>query len=181
MVPTQVFGKYIFSLKISSLLTDLDKGFSGELVGGGKLTPLPEISIIYINIICFTVIANPPILAHAIHNMIGGDLMTFVVTENCIKCKHTTCIEVCPTDAFREGLNFLVIDPNACVDCGLCPMECPVEAIFEEEDLSNNQKHFIELNAELALVWPEITSASEPLEDHEKWNVVKDKLQYLIK
>ncbi|MFT7562170.1 MAG: ferredoxin [Flavobacteriales bacterium] len=105
--------------------------------------------------------------------------MTFVVTENCIKCKHTTCIEVCPTDAFREGPNFLVIDPIACIDCNLCPVECPVDAIFEEEDLPEGQEHFIELNAELSLEWPEITIPKEPPTDHEKWDGIENKLELL--
>jgi len=61
--------------------------------------------------------------------------MTFVVTENCIKCKYTDCVEVCPVDCFHEGPNFLVIDPDECIDCTLCVPECPIEAIFDEEDL----------------------------------------------
>ena len=60
--------------------------------------------------------------------------MTFVVTENCIKCKHTDCVEVCPADAFREGENFLAISPDDCIDCALCVPECPVEAIFADAD-----------------------------------------------
>lgn len=105
--------------------------------------------------------------------------MTYVVGENCINCKHTTCVEVCPTDAFREGENFLVIDPEACVDCDLCPAECPAEAIFEEDDLPKDQAHFLELNAELALVWPEINEPVEPMPEHKKWDGVADKLNLL--
>ena len=107
--------------------------------------------------------------------------MTFVVTENCIKCKHTTCIEVCPTEAFKEGPNFLVIDPELCVDCGLCPMECPIEAIYEEDELPEDQTHFTELNAELSLIWPVITEAKAPLPDHEEWDGVDNKLALLEK
>ena len=107
--------------------------------------------------------------------------MTYVVTENCINCKHTTCVEVCPTDAFREGENFLVIDPDACVDCDLCPAECPVDAIFEEDNLPEDQRHFIELNKELAETWPEINEPSEPMPEYEKWDGVADKLKLLIK
>ena len=107
--------------------------------------------------------------------------MTYVVGENCINCKHTTCVEVCPTDAFREGENFLVIDPEACVDCDLCPAECPAEAIFEEDDLPEDQAHFLELNAELSQVWPEISEPADPMPDHEKWDGVADKLKLLIK
>jgi ferredoxin len=105
--------------------------------------------------------------------------MTFVVTENCINCKHTTCIQVCPTNAFREGPNFLVIDPEACIDCNLCPVECPIDAIFEEDEVPEDQKHFIQLNAELAKLWPEISVMIEPLPDHEKWNKVANKLELL--
>ncbi len=105
--------------------------------------------------------------------------MTFVVTENCIKCKHTTCVEVCPTDAFREGPNFLVIHPEDCIDCNLCPAECPIDAIFEEDELPEDQIRFIELNAELSSLWPEINQVKDPLDEHEKWNGVKDKLSLL--
>ena len=107
--------------------------------------------------------------------------MPFVVTENCINCKHTTCVEVCPTDAFREGPNFLVIDPDSCIDCNLCPVECPVGAIFEEDDLPEDQRHFIEINHELAKLWPEISLAKDAMPDHEKWDGVKDKLALLIR
>lgn len=105
--------------------------------------------------------------------------MTYVVGENCIKCKHTTCVEVCPTDAFREGPNFLVIDPEACIDCNLCPAECPADAIFEEDDLPEDQQHFIALNAELAVVWPEITVRQEPPDDYAEWDGVVGKLALL--
>ena len=76
--------------------------------------------------------------------------MTFVVLENCIKCKYTDCVEVCPVDCFHEGPNFLVIDPDECIDCTLCEPECPVEAIVAEDDVPPGQEHFLELNAELA-------------------------------
>ena len=76
--------------------------------------------------------------------------MTFVVTEPCIKCKLTDCVEVCPVDCFHEGANFLVIDPDECIDCTLCVPECPVDAIYDEDELPEGQEHFIELNAELA-------------------------------
>ena len=109
--------------------------------------------------------------------------MTFVVTENCINCKHTTCIEVCPVDAFREGPNFLVIDPSTegCIDCNLCPSECPEDAIFAEDEVPEEQIHFIALNAELAKAWPEITAAKTPLLEAEEWSGVPDKLEHLIR
>ena len=107
--------------------------------------------------------------------------MTYVVTENCINCKHTTCVEVCPTNAFREGENFLVIDPDECVDCDLCPAECPVGAIFEEDDLPEDQVHFLALNAELSKNWPTIDEPSDPMPDYEKWDGVADKFKLLKK
>lgn len=107
--------------------------------------------------------------------------MAYAVTENCINCKHTTCVEVCPTDAFREGPNFVVIDPNACVDCDVCVPECPSDAIYSENELPAGQEHFLALNAELALVWPEISDAKPALEKHEEWDGVEDKLALLTR
>jgi ferredoxin len=96
--------------------------------------------------------------------------MAYVVTENCIRCKYTDCVEVCPVDdCFREGPNFLVIDPVTCIDCGLCVPECPAEAIFAEDDLPAGQENFVQINAELAKVWPAINSAQEPLPDADEW------------
>ena len=107
------------------------------------------------------------------------DVMTFVVTENCIKCKYTDCVEVCPVDCFHEGPNFLVIDPEECIDCTLCEPECPAEAIYPEDDLPEGQEQFIELNAELSLVWPVITEAGTPPDDAAEWDGKPDKLKYL--
>ena len=105
--------------------------------------------------------------------------MTFVVTEECIKCKYTDCVEVCPVDCFHEGPNFLVIDPDECIDCTLCEPECPVEAIHPEDDVPEDQLDFIQLNAELAKIWPVITEKKDPLPDADEWAQVKDKRQYL--
>ncbi|NVK32651.1 MAG: ferredoxin family protein [Gammaproteobacteria bacterium] len=105
--------------------------------------------------------------------------MTFVVTENCIKCKYTDCVEVCPVDCFHEGPNFLVIDPDECIDCSLCEPECPAEAIFAEEDVPADQAHFTELNAELAKEWPVITQQQDPLPDAENWDGKAGKLEHL--
>ncbi len=105
--------------------------------------------------------------------------MTFVVTENCIKCKYTDCVEVCPVDCFHEGPNFLVIDPDECIDCAICVPECPAEAIFEEDELPEDQLQFIRINAELAPLWPVITAMKDPPEDAEEWDGVADKLQFL--
>src|SRR3546814_3262199 len=77
--------------------------------------------------------------------------MTFVVIDNCIKCKYTDCVEVCPVDAFHEGPNFLVIDPDECIDCTLCEPECPINAIYPEDDVPAGQEPFVALNAELEL------------------------------
>lgn len=105
--------------------------------------------------------------------------MTFVVVEACIKCKLTDCVEVCPVDCFHEGPNFLVIDPDECIDCTLCEPECPVEAILSEDDLAPEQEHFLALNAELAKEWPVINEQIDPLPDADDWKDVKDKLHLL--
>ena len=107
--------------------------------------------------------------------------MAFIVTDNCILCKYTDCVEVCPVDCFYEGPNFLVIDPDECIDCALCEPECPAEAIFEEDDVPADQKNFIELNAELAQKWDNIVEKKDPLPGAAKWDGVKDKLQHLEK
>lgn len=106
--------------------------------------------------------------------------MTFVVTEQCIKCKFTDCVDVCPVDCFHEGPNFLVIDPEVCIDCALCVPECPVDAIFEENDLPENMREFIEINAELAKSWPVIDESKDPLPDAEEWADMPDKRSALI-
>ncbi len=107
--------------------------------------------------------------------------MTFVVTDSCIRCKYTDCVEVCPVDCFREGKDFLVIDPDECIDCNLCVPECPVEAIFNEDDVPEDQKHFIQLNAELAKKWQPITAKKEAPADAAEWEKVKNKLESLSK
>ena len=105
--------------------------------------------------------------------------MTFVVTENCIKCKYTDCVEVCPVDCFHEGPNFLVIDPDECIDCTLCEPECPAEAILSEDDVPEDQKHFIELNAELSRAWPVITEMKPAPADADEWLGKPGKLEHL--
>ncbi|MBA2657957.1 MAG: ferredoxin family protein [Tatlockia sp.] len=107
--------------------------------------------------------------------------MTFVITESCIKCKYTDCVEVCPVDCFYEGPNFLVIHPDECIDCALCEPECPVNAIMSEDDLSPEQQQFLQLNTELSKTWPNITTKKDAPEDAKVWEEVPDKLQYLQK
>lgn len=101
--------------------------------------------------------------------------MTYVVTETCIKCKYTDCVDVCPVDCFREGPNMLVIDPDECIDCTLCVAECPVEAIFAEDDVPEDQRDYIPLNAELAKAWGPITEKKDAPPDADDWKDVKEK------
>jgi ferredoxin len=105
--------------------------------------------------------------------------MTYVVTDACIKCKYTDCVDVCPVDCFHEGPNFLAIDPEECIDCTLCVAECPVEAIYAEDDVPAGQEHFIALNAELVKTWPVIIERKEPPADADEWATKKDKLGLL--
>ena len=105
--------------------------------------------------------------------------MTFLIGESCIKCKLTDCVEVCPVDCFYEGPNMLVIDPDECIDCALCEPECPVDAIFADDEIPEGQEKFLELNRELSQTWPVITHAKAHPEDADDWRDVKDKLKYL--
>ena len=86
--------------------------------------------------------------------------MTYVVTDNCIKCKYMDCVEVCPVDCFYEGDNMLVIHPDECIDCGVCEPECPAEAILPDGE--PHLEKWLKLNAEYALIWPNITIKREP-------------------
>src|ERR1700741_950350 len=102
--------------------------------------------------------------------------MAFVVAESCIKCKYMDCVEVCPVDCFHVGPNFLVIDPDECIDCTLCEPEGPVKAIYPEDDVPAGQENFIALNAELAKAWPVITTRIDPPADAVEWDKVANKL-----
>lgn len=95
--------------------------------------------------------------------------MTFVVTDACVRCKYTDCVEVCPVDCFYEGENMLVIHPDECIDCGVCEPECPIEAIKPESD---DLLHWVEINREYAMKWPNITEKKDPLPEAEEF---KDK------
>lgn len=101
--------------------------------------------------------------------------MTFVVTESCIRCKYTDCVDVCPVDAFREGPNFLAIDPSDCIDCALCVPECPVDAIYADADVPPDQLDFTPLNEELSRQWKPITRSKAALPDADEWATVKFK------
>jgi len=107
--------------------------------------------------------------------------MTYVVTDNCIRCKYTDCTSVCPVDCFYEGPNFLVIHPEECIDCDACVDACPAKAIFNGDDLPEEMAQFVKLNEELSKIWPNITEQKEPLPDAAAWDGVADKLAYLIK
>jgi ferredoxin len=96
--------------------------------------------------------------------------MTYVVTEQCIKCKYMDCVEVCPVDCFYVGENMLVIHPDECIDCGVCEPECPVEAIVPDSD--DKATAWVELNREYAVTWPNITRKGEAPADADEW---KDK------
>ena len=105
--------------------------------------------------------------------------MTFVVAEPCIKCKYTDCVDVCPVDCFHEGKNFLVIDPDECIDCGACEPECPTTAIFAEDDLPEKWEEYTELNARLTPAWPVISAKKEPLPDADEYKDMEGKREML--
>jgi ferredoxin len=113
------------------------------------------------------------------HLNVARNSMTYVVTESCIRCKYTDCVDVCPVDCFREGPNFLVIDPDECIDCTLCVAECPVEAIFAEDDVPEDQQQFKALNAELSKAWKPIIERKPAPPDADEWKDVRDKLSQL--
>lgn len=106
--------------------------------------------------------------------------MAYVVTDNCIKCKYTDCVEVCPVDCFYETEEMVVIAPDECIDCGLCLPECPADAIYAMDELPSDQIHFVEINRELASHGECITTCKPPLEDAEDWNGVPNKYQAFL-
>lgn len=105
--------------------------------------------------------------------------MTHLVTENCIKCKHTDCVEVCPVDCFYEGPNFLVINPDECIDCAVCIPECPVDAIVADTDDDIDVVFWTDLNTRLSKKWPNITKMKDALPDAETWKDVPNKIDLL--
>lgn len=109
--------------------------------------------------------------------------MPFVITDACIQCRYTDCVEVCPMSCFHEGPNFLVINPDECIDCSMCVPECPVGAIYSDEDLPAGQQHFLALNAELSRQagWKPLLKAKGPLPGHEQWAGRDNTLPMLLK
>ena len=105
--------------------------------------------------------------------------MTHVVSESCIRCKYTDCVDVCPVDCFKMGPNFLVIDPAECIDCAVCVPECPVNAIYAEEEVPEDQRPYIQINRDLAQTWPVITKSIAALPDADAWAEKLPKTQYL--
>ncbi|MDE2398023.1 MAG: ferredoxin family protein [Burkholderiales bacterium] len=105
--------------------------------------------------------------------------MTHVVTDACIRCKYTDCVDVCPVDCFHEGPLYLVIDPDECIDCAVCIPECPVNAIYADGDLPPEFEPFVALNEDRSRQWPVITKRQEPLPEAERWRDAKNKLEGL--
>ena len=105
--------------------------------------------------------------------------MAFVVTDACINCKHTDCVEVCPVDCFYEGDNFIVINPEECIDCGLCEPACPVKAIYAEDELPPDQIPFVEINDTLSRKWPNLTQKKDAMPEAEKYAEIKNKIGML--
>ena len=105
--------------------------------------------------------------------------MAFVVGSPCVGCKDTACVTVCPVDCFYEGPDMLYIDPDECIDCALCEPECPIDAIYSEDEVPDNQLKYIELNAELCMEWPNIVEQKDPLPDSDQWKEVEDKFEMI--
>ena len=105
--------------------------------------------------------------------------MTYLVNDNCIKCKHMDCVEVCPVDCFYEGENMLVINPDECIDCGVCEPECPVDAI--KADIEPGSEKWLEINKQYSEIWPNISEKKDPPSDHEKYKNEQNKFEKYFK
>lgn len=107
--------------------------------------------------------------------------MAYVVAEPCINCKYTECATVCPVDAFREGPNFLVIDPFECIDCDACVPACPAEAIFPEDEVPLDWEHYVDINERLSEQWTDrlVVEMSDPLPNADDWADKEDKEEHL--
>lgn len=101
--------------------------------------------------------------------------MTYLVNDKCIKCKYTDCVEVCPVDCFYEGENMLVINPDECIDCGVCEPECPVEAIVPDTQGDSNK--WLEINTKYSEIWPNIVKKIDPPIDSKEWENVENKFE----
>jgi ferredoxin len=101
--------------------------------------------------------------------------MTFVVLDTCIKCKYTDCVEVCPVDCFYEGENTVVINPDECIDCGVCEPECPIEAIVPDDDKRAGK--FLEMNRKYSELWPNITRKKDPMPEAESFKDIQNKFE----
>jgi ferredoxin len=105
--------------------------------------------------------------------------MTYLVTSDCIKCKYTDCVEVCPVDCFYEGPNFLAINPDECIDCGVCEPECPIGAIVPDNNTHIDVVFWTDTNRRLSQKWPVITKKKDPLPDADQWKGQPNKLPLL--
>ena len=118
---------------------------------------------------------NSPLTLTGINKKLRENILTFIVTENCIKCKYQDCIEVCPVDCFYEGENFLVIHPDECIDCGVCEPECPAEAI--KPDTEAGYEKWLEINTKFAEIWPNIMEKGDTPADADDWLNKPDKIK----
>ena len=105
--------------------------------------------------------------------------MAYVVTEKCVNCVHSHCVDVCPVECFHKGPNWLVIDPDECIDCGLCVLECPEEAIESEEDLGDSKQLLMELNYKYSKSWPVITESQATNFDTEYWKNIPNRIDLI--
>ena len=104
--------------------------------------------------------------------------MTYLVTEACIKCKYMDCVEVCPVDCFYEGENMLVINPDECIDCGVCEPECPADAI--KPDTDGDLEKWLIVNRDYAAKWPNITRKGDAPVDADQYKGMPDKFSKLF-
>ncbi|MBM4222659.1 MAG: ferredoxin family protein [Gammaproteobacteria bacterium] len=105
--------------------------------------------------------------------------MAFVVTDICVNCKFTDCVEVCPVDCFYEGPNMLVIDPDECIDCGLCEPACPINAIVSEDELREDQQFLLDLNLKYARKWPNCSQKKSSPFDTDHWKNQDNKVNLI--
>jgi len=105
--------------------------------------------------------------------------MAYVVTDSCIKCKYQDCVSTCPVECFHEGPEYVVIDPDECVDCDMCIDYCPVNAIKKDEDLTPDEMIFLSINKELSRIWPVISSKGTVPGDADEWAGMQNKIKYL--